>query len=211
MTKQLADYIDAQLKKNISEQDILTELTRVGHDKNVILPLIRARKKQRIINTYTYIFTVSAVIILLTTLFVFYQPIPQQAIPEELAPSVPLIPDNEIYFRALATGNPLFCEDIQDLSLRELCRGDFMQEEQEPLSEDNQAYFRALETADSSYCEQIEEEALRQLCREDFTTPTEALTDDNQVYVRALSTGNPALCQEITDAATRELCVSDFS
>lgn len=85
--------------------------------------------------------------------------------------------DTDAFNRALITDNRLFCEEIQDVSLKEKCKQQVIniqeinqepeQSEQEII--DTDTYNRALITNDVAFCAQIQNTTLKQECETTIT------------------------------------------
>jgi len=219
----LVEYIELELKKGIREIHIKQALKTVGHNIKIIeeaFEHVRAGHHKR----HKHHVKIGGVIVLAIIIGVAFMQtdVFDKGVKfeenKELDVMEEVLSDGELYNQAVASGNILMCDQIDDEQYRAKCLMHFSDEDSNPQKvADNVIYERALSEGNPELCASVAEESLRLSCDAFFVVP-EAEEEpsslgegsDEAIYEQAISEGNPELCTTITEESLRLSCDAFF-
>ena len=153
-------YIKEQLKKGVSEHDILEALKESGHEPTAAQNAIQETQKSikrlhRVIVALAALLAIAIVLLIATNTQTQPTTTPQETIDPEA-----------ILQEAIETGDSSLCAQLEG-DQRAFCEQETQEQEPRTLSLEEEILQEAIETGDSSLCAQLEDENQRTFCEEE--------------------------------------------
>ena len=162
-------YIKKQLKKGVSEQDILEALKTSGHEPTAANKAIQETRKaikrlHRIVVVLAALLAIAVVLLIATN----YQAQTQENQPPTQTPTTPQEPaeqltEQEIIIQAIQENNPALCEELQG-DWREECEAEFSTAEEYTPTSEEEIIIQAIQENNPALCEELEDEHWREEC-----------------------------------------------
>ena len=163
MAQEIETYIKKRLAQGASEQEIQEALQEAGHEETTIQQELNNQKKRR--KTLHRATAIAGILIaLLAVLGVYTAQL--YTTPQSTQLDTPTLTPLEQLDRALATGNPQLCEEL-DEPLRSECLSEYPETNQTTNNQALEQLDQALATGDPEACEELDE-PLRSECLSEY-------------------------------------------
>lgn len=200
-------YIKEQLKKGVSEHDILEALKEAGHEPTAAKHAIKETQKtikrlHRVIVALATLLAIAVVLLIATNT--------DQAPVTPIEEQPPALTDEELLQQATQENNATLCEEITDEYLRSECEAEFSEPEAYQPTPEEQTLIQAIRSGDSTRCEELND-SLRSECEAEFIQPeTYEPSTQEEIILQAIQENDITICEELEDEYWRSECEAEF-
>lgn len=200
-------YIKEQLKKGVSEHDILEALKQAGHEPTAAKHAIKETQKT-IKRLHRVIVALAALLAIAVVLLIATNTDQAPTTPNQEQP--PQLTDEELLAQAVQQNNITICEEITGDYLRGECEAEFSEPEAYQPTPEEQTLIQAIRSGDPTRCEELNE-SLRSECEAEFSQPEAPQpSTQEEIILQAIQENDITICEELEDEYWRSECEAEL-